>query len=69
MLQISTLSKDYSHWRAVKSLSDWLKENNVPGIRKFPFRATPFFLHTAADPGSRLTDVADSPHVSHLKHN
>ena len=31
-LIISDFSFEYSHWNAVKSLSDWLKENKVPGI-------------------------------------
>jgi carbamoyl-phosphate synthase small subunit len=31
-LVISDYSFSYSHWNATKSLSDWLKENNVPGI-------------------------------------
>lgn len=31
-LIISDFSYQYSHWSAVKSLSDWLKENKVPGI-------------------------------------
>eukprot|EP00286_Rhodomonas_abbreviata_P025981 CAMPEP_0181292882 /NCGR_PEP_ID=MMETSP1101-20121128/2757_1 /TAXON_ID=46948 /ORGANISM="Rhodomonas abbreviata, Strain Caron Lab Isolate" /LENGTH=2225 /DNA_ID=CAMNT_0023397409 /DNA_START=197 /DNA_END=6874 /DNA_ORIENTATION=+ len=31
-LVVSTLSADYSHWRAVKSLSDWMKEQGIPGI-------------------------------------
>ncbi len=31
-LVISDYSEKYSHWNAKKSLSDWLKENNVPGI-------------------------------------
>ena len=30
--QVSTLSKDYSHWRAVKSLHKWLEEQGIPGI-------------------------------------
>ena len=25
-------AKEYSHWEAVKSLSSWLAEHNVPGI-------------------------------------
>ncbi len=29
---ISSYSFDYSHWSAKKSLSDWLKENKVPGL-------------------------------------
>ncbi len=31
-LIISDFSFEYSHWNADKSLSDWLKENEVPGI-------------------------------------
>jgi carbamoyl-phosphate synthase small subunit len=31
-LVISDYSFSFSHWNAAKSLSDWLKENNVPGI-------------------------------------
>ncbi|MFA7115985.1 MAG: glutamine-hydrolyzing carbamoyl-phosphate synthase small subunit [Bacteroidales bacterium] len=29
---ISDYSKNYSHWAAVKSLDEWLKENKIPGI-------------------------------------
>lgn len=31
-LVVSDYSFDYSHWNAKKSLGDWLKEENVPGI-------------------------------------
>jgi carbamoyl-phosphate synthase small subunit len=31
-LVISEYSSDYSHWDAVKSLGDWLKEQKIPGI-------------------------------------
>ncbi len=31
-LIVSDYSKEYSHWNAEKSLGDWLKEYNVPGI-------------------------------------
>src|SRR3989338_10869370 len=31
-LVISDYSFEYSHWNAKKSLAEWLKENNVPGI-------------------------------------
>ena len=31
-LIISDYSHEYSHWNAKKSLGNWLKENNVPGI-------------------------------------
>jgi carbamoyl-phosphate synthase small subunit len=29
---VASYSADYSHWNALESLSDWLKEHNVPGI-------------------------------------
>lgn len=31
-LIVSDYSKEYSHWNADRSLGDWLKEHNVPGI-------------------------------------
>ena len=31
-LVVSEYSPDYNHWNAVKSLSDWLQEHNVPGL-------------------------------------
>lgn len=31
-LVVSEYSKEYSHWNAEKSLGQWLKENNIPGI-------------------------------------
>ncbi|MFR9164856.1 MAG: glutamine-hydrolyzing carbamoyl-phosphate synthase small subunit [Dysgonomonas sp.] len=31
-LIISDYSHEYSHWNAKKSLGEWLKENNIPGI-------------------------------------
>ncbi|MBN1924580.1 MAG: glutamine-hydrolyzing carbamoyl-phosphate synthase small subunit [Prolixibacteraceae bacterium] len=36
---ISDYSVEYSHWNAVKSLGDWLKENDVPGIYDIDTRA------------------------------
>lgn len=38
-LIISDYSREYSHWNAVKSLSDWLKEENIPGIYGIDTRA------------------------------
>jgi carbamoyl-phosphate synthase small subunit len=36
---ISDYSVEYSHWNAFKSLGDWLKENNVPGLFDVDTRA------------------------------
>ncbi|MCQ2228444.1 MAG: glutamine-hydrolyzing carbamoyl-phosphate synthase small subunit [Bacteroidales bacterium] len=38
-LIISDYSFEYSHWNAIKSLGDWLKEYNVPGIFGIDTRA------------------------------
>lgn len=38
-LVISDYSFEHSHWNAVKSLSDWLKENKIPGIYGVDTRA------------------------------
>jgi carbamoyl-phosphate synthase small subunit len=38
-LIISDYSFEFSHWNAEKSLSDWLKESNVPGIFGIDTRA------------------------------
>ena len=31
-LIISDYSKNYSHWNSCKSLSDWMKESDIPGL-------------------------------------
>lgn len=38
-LIISDYSQEYSHWSAVKSLSKWLKEENIPGVYGIDTRA------------------------------
>jgi carbamoyl-phosphate synthase small subunit len=38
-LIISDYSFEYSHWNAVKSLGDWLKEYNIPGLYDIDTRA------------------------------
>jgi carbamoyl-phosphate synthase small subunit len=38
-LIISDYSSEYSHWNSVKSLGDWLKEYNVPGLYDIDTRA------------------------------
>jgi carbamoyl-phosphate synthase small subunit len=38
-LIISDYSAEYSHWNAIKSLGEWLKENNVPGLFDIDTRA------------------------------
>ncbi|MEI7724269.1 MAG: glutamine-hydrolyzing carbamoyl-phosphate synthase small subunit [Bacteroidota bacterium] len=38
-LVVASYSAEYSHWNALESLSDWLKEHNVPGICGIDTRA------------------------------
>jgi carbamoyl-phosphate synthase small subunit len=38
-LVVSDYSFDYSHWNAVRSLSDWLKEQNIPALYRIDTRA------------------------------
>lgn len=38
-LIISDYSSEYSHWNAIKSLGDWLKESKVPGLYGIDTRA------------------------------
>ncbi|CAG5127998.1 unnamed protein product, partial [Candidula unifasciata] len=38
-LVVGSLTEKYSHWSAKKSLSEWLKEQNVPGIHGIDTRA------------------------------
>lgn len=38
-LIISDYSKEHSHWNAIKSLGDWLKESKVPGLYGIDTRA------------------------------
>lgn len=38
-LIVSDYSENYSHWNAKKSLGDWLKENQIPGIFGIDTRA------------------------------
>lgn len=43
---VSEYSENYSHWQAALSLSDWLKQNNVPGITGIDTRALTQHLRT-----------------------
>ena len=36
---ITSLTREYSHWNAVKSLEDWMIENKVPGMEGIDTRA------------------------------
>lgn len=53
-LVISDYSFDYSHWNAVKSLDEWLREQKIPGIYGVDTRALTQYLR---DNGSQLAMI------------
>jgi len=53
-LIISDYSFEFSHWNAQKSLSDWLKENDVPGLFDIDTRALTKILR---EKGSMLAKI------------
>lgn len=59
-LIISDYSHEYSHWNAKKSLGEWLKENNVPGIYGIDTRElTKVIREKGAMKGKIVFDHAD----------
>lgn len=53
-LVISEYSFDYSHWNAVKSLDEWLREQKIPGIYGVDTRA---LTQELRDNGSQLAII------------
>lgn len=53
-LVISEYSFDYSHWNAVKSLDEWLREQKIPGIYGVDTRA---LTQELRDNGSQLAMI------------
>jgi len=69
-LVISDYSFKYSHWNAKKSLSDWLKEHNIPGIYGVDTRAlTRRIRENGAMPGKIINGGADLPFLDPNKTN
>ncbi|MDR0427803.1 MAG: carbamoyl-phosphate synthase (glutamine-hydrolyzing) large subunit [Dysgonamonadaceae bacterium] len=58
-LIISEYSHEYSHWNAKKSLGDWLKEHNVPGIYGIDTRALTKLLRENGSMKGKI--IFDSP--------
>lgn len=57
---ISNYSFDYSHYDAVKSLHDWLEENNIPGIYGIDTRElTKVLRTTGVMPGKITPDLSE----------
>jgi len=58
-LVVGTYHGDYSHWRAIKSLSTWLKEHNVPAIHGVDTRALTKKIRTKGVMLAKLRVLAD----------
>lgn len=76
-LVLSTYADEYSHWNATRSLGDWMKEHDVPGIHGIDTRALTKRLREhgtmlgkivpaeVEDPNGSHIDFVD-PNVRHL---
>ena len=61
-LIVSDYSFEYSHWNAVKSLDQWLKENNIPAIYGIDTRqVTKIIREKGAMLGKVFTEGNDEP--------
>lgn len=59
-LIISDYSSDYSHWNAKKSLGEWLKENEVPGIYGIDTRELTKLLREKGSMKGKIVFVNDN---------
>ena len=68
-LIISDYSFEYSHWNAVKSLDEWLKENKIPGIFGVDTREITKILREKGSmlgkivPENRNLEIVDDPNL------
>lgn len=60
-LVISDYSYAYSHWNAVKSLSDWLKEHDIPGVWGVDTRALTKIIREKGVMMAKLTPQGEQP--------
>ncbi|MCP5049612.1 MAG: glutamine-hydrolyzing carbamoyl-phosphate synthase small subunit [bacterium] len=69
-LVISDYSYRYSHWNAKKSLSQWLKENNVPAMYGVDTRAlTKLIREKGSMPGKMIAGKGDIGFYDPNRHN
>lgn len=61
-LIVSDYSEEYSHWNAGKSLSDWLREYDIPGITGVDTRA---LTQKLRDGGSQLGQIHSAEQKPH----
>jgi carbamoyl-phosphate synthase small subunit len=61
-LIVSNYSKSYSHWNAQKSLSEWMKEHNIPGITGIDTRElTKILREKGTLPGKIVSNKNSTP--------
>lgn len=65
-LIVSDYSFKYSHWNAVKSLDEWLKEHNIPGVYGVDTRAiTKLIREKGVMLGKIVTEGVEEPKEFH----
>ena len=63
---VSEYSERYSHWKAVKSLGEWLKEKGVPGITGVDTRALTQILREQGSTMGTIRKTDEKPDFSNV---
>ncbi len=63
-LVVSDLSRNFSHWTAVRSLDDWLREHRVPGLTGVDTRMLTQRLRTSGSMLGKLVSGSDEVEFS-----
>ena len=67
---ITSLTRDYSHWNAVRSLEDWMIEHKIPGLEGIDTRAvTKRLRSTGTQLGKIIVEGKDVPFYDPSKEN
>ncbi len=67
---ITSLTREYSHWNAIKSLEDWMIENQIPGMEGVDTRAlTQKLRNKGTQLGKMIYEGHDLPFYDPSKEN
>ena len=66
-LIVTEYSEEYSHWNAQKSLGDWLKENDVPGIYGIDTRELAKMLREEGTMKAKIVFDAEDSKIQNCK--
>lgn len=68
-LIISDYSENYSHWRACKSLSEWMKESNIPGLYGIDTRELTKIIREKGTMIGKIVCNDDIPFIKDIQYN